>query len=954
MGHNTVEYHVNCKRCGTPIGYSGMMYERMKEYGQSRPEYCEDCRRALTLEKMTMGAAYFSVQTKPGADLSIRIPGELGMVYHPQRPHIKVETPSTFDASKFGATPDKIVELYQWFLNKDHQVAIVVGATGSGKSTALPYWLLFPPEDIPDDFFIRDGQILITQPRIVATTSIAEYMGVLLGSSVGKGFDVGYRYSRDRNADRFNAAFLATDGTLINLIKNGQIGDLGMIIIDEAHERSLNIDTILRILKDQLPLYPHLRVLILSATIDQEMFVDFFGRDTATVVEFEAKRKYDYKKYFEDEANALPYDDPRTLREFLVPTMVNKISWLLKEMIAGRKTRGNTLAFLHGVDPINQAVVMLRTIVDTDPILKDEIEIFPLYSALTLEEAEMAIKGVDKNKIRVAVCTNVAEASITVEGTVYVVDSGVENQAQWYIEEKRKSVELRLISKANALQRWGRSGRTAPGEVYTLYTKKQFESMLDYPVPAIQRSSMDDMILLLKEMGIDDLADGWIQAPVSEELQRSYGQLQQINAIDEDGMLTEYGALLRDFSYNATLTDLIVLADRFGVAVEVSTLLPVIRTGGSRQFLVRDDEWDAQTRNRVKMIHEGLMSNCRDDVEFILLLYAIWKDPPRLKSDTRKRPSLKDRRAAWAEEYFIDFSIFEDDVEPEKEQIMSLLSGRKKNQRIREVNFGLIDRVRVILAFCIPYKPIDPDQYRYKTHQDLELPATYQLDLDQGWQSEISSLLEADRSYLAMAQKLTEWETAVAEETMERLLNNTDSADEWVRAVSAVWFEQISSDFPIGSIVQTTVKSALQFGVFLTLPNGQDGFVHISQINSGQYIRDASAVVTIGQTIKGKVVDYDLDRLQVHLSLDIPENDPYNLFPKGSIVKGIITNLKDYGAFVSLPLGNIGMIHVSKFGRRIGKPSDVVSIGDQVWVEILDVKKVKGSTRISLKLDSLV
>ena len=360
MTEQTVEYSVNCKRCGKPIGYSGMMYERMKEYGHSRPEYCELCRAILAAEKMTMGAAYFTLKTIPGIDPTEAIPGELGMVYHPDRPHIKVEKQKAFDEKIFGATPGKIVEIYNWLKDPKHQVVIVKGGTGSGKSTALPYWLIFPPEGVPSDFFIRDGQIVITQPRIVATKGVSKYLGTLVGSSVGKGFDIGYRYSKDRNADRFNAAFIETDATLINMIKMGQLADISVVMIDEAHERSLNIDIILHLLKDQLPLYPHLKVLVVSATINAESFLNYFGKETATLVEFEPKSKHIYVGHFADDSEKIAYDDPIKLKKQLVPAMVKKTIWLLNEQAEGRKKKGHILAFLQGVKPIQDAVAKLE------------------------------------------------------------------------------------------------------------------------------------------------------------------------------------------------------------------------------------------------------------------------------------------------------------------------------------------------------------------------------------------------------------------------------------------------------------------------------------------------------------------------------------------------------------------------------------------------------------------
>lgn len=942
MARMTVEFEVNCKRCEKPIGYSGMMYEKMKEFGQSRPEYCEECRKILLLEKMTMGAAYFSVATMPGEDLSIAIPGELGMVYHPQRPHKKVEKPATFDAAKFGATPNKIVELYNWFKDKDHQVAIVIGDTGSGKSTALPYWLMFPPEGVPDDFFIRDGQILITQPRIVATTSIAEFMGVLLGSSVGKGFDIGYRYSRDRNADRFNACFLATDGTLINMIKSGSLADLSVVMIDEAHERSLNIDIILRLLRDQLPLYPHLKVLIVSATINKELFLNYFGTKTAKIIEFEAKRKFDYEVIFAQESERLAYNDSRKLKRELVPALAKKVCFILDEQIAGRKVRGHILAFLHGVKPIEAAVLEIRKYVDANPRLRDEVEVFPLYSDLPQKESDYALKGKDSRKIRVVVCTNVAEASVTVEGTVYVVESGIENQARWDIDEEEKSVVLNTISQANAKQRWGRSGRTAPGEVHCLYTKAQFGTMIPFPVPAIQRSSMDDIILLLKDLGIDDIDEGWIQNPVKQELGRSYSSLQKVKAIDADGMLTEYGALLREFAYGASLTDLIVLSDRFGCAVEIATLLPVIKKGGHKSLLQSDSDWDLKTKQKVQKIHEGLWKNCLDDVEFILRLYAIWQNPPVLTKNAGKRFSLAEKRKDWATEFFVNFEVFEEEIDPERTQILQLLSAHKKDKNFREINYAMIPRARLIIAFCIPFETTG-EKYSYGAKDGLSMKVapedvvTVNEHKEKGW------------SFLSFARKLIGIEERPNDVSKRFASDTLTSAEGFIKDFDGAWEDKVALIYPQGRVCVGVVKTVATAGAIVTIGGDQDGFVHIGKIGGTHKIDDAMTIFKNGQEVYVKVIGYNPERMQLILSTAIRENNPLVRLRSGQIISGAVVNLADFGAFVEVGFGYTGMIHVSKFGRRIAKPADVVTIGSVVQVEVLEVKEERGSVRISLR-----
>src|SRR3990172_8165035 len=189
---------VPCKVCGTPIEYSDTSHQRMKEHGHSRPEYCKDHQPIHRKWKSSMGVSYFDLAPLPGADLTTMQAGWLGSVYHPPR---------------------------------KHEAVVVVGPTGSGKSTALPYWLMNPPDEVGEkDFFTRRGQILITQPRILATEKIAKYLGEqLIGSGIGAGLDVGFRHSKLPNADRMNTIVFETDGTLINLIQRGGLSDLSLI-----------------------------------------------------------------------------------------------------------------------------------------------------------------------------------------------------------------------------------------------------------------------------------------------------------------------------------------------------------------------------------------------------------------------------------------------------------------------------------------------------------------------------------------------------------------------------------------------------------------------------------------------------------------------------------------------------------------------------------------------------
>ena len=379
---------------------------------------------------------------------------------------------------------------------------------------------------------------------------------------------------------------------------------------------------------------------------------------------------------------------------------------------------------------------------------------FPLYSDLSDEETDRAINLSTSNKIRVIVSTNVAEASITVEGVIYVIDSGVENQAQWETEDTTQRIKLERISKANAMQRFGRSGRTMDGEVYTLYTEKQFDSMLAFPVPAIQRSSMEDIILRLQELGIEDYESNWIDAPQSNELSRAIASLKTSGAIDSDNKLTEYGELLSKFHYPSTLADLIIMADRLGCAVEVATVLPIIKSGGHKTFLLRETSWDEPTKKTVEKIQEILWQGCKDDVEFIFRMYSFWQNPPDISEDGKGgKKSLSERRAEFAKAFFVNFDMFEEDIEPEREKILKSLIVRNKNQNIRSLQFGLLDRVRMILAYSIPFVIVTEGKYVYNPRLEVfpGAAASCQLAISEQWGKKIKELKDKNVSPLKFA-----------------------------------------------------------------------------------------------------------------------------------------------------------------------------------------------------------
>ncbi len=727
------EWVVECKDCKKKFGYSDRSFRYSLQYGFSRPEYCDDCQKDEKVMRRGIGAPYFHVPHIEG----MLVPGPLGFIEREVRLHTPVEKEGKFDESTYGITTDKIREIAEWLDDPEHRVVVVVGPTGSGKSTALPYWLLYPPDGVEEDFFTRDGQILVSQPRIIAVTKLSEYIGAeLLGSSVGAGYDVGFRYSKEDRADWRNAIELTTDGKLINSIVAGRISQYGVIMIDEAHERSENIETILRLLRDRMGLYPNLKSIISSATINAELFRQYFDKEGAKIIEFEGKAKLDdkgnpikYDVYFAAEKESLPYEEINKILKPILRTTQKKVQELVKAIVSGKKDWGDILVFLPSKKPINTLVERLNAWVNQNEELATVVELCPLYRGIDEEAKEAALtKNISTDKVRIIVSTNIAEASVTVHGVVYEIETGVEYQP-WYRKEiGATEVPLVLISRANAKQRWGRTGRTKSGEVYCLYTEGQFEDdnlFLEYPIPAMQRVSLENAVLTAKVSGISEVSKGWLEDPPNEEIERSTQELVNAGALDEEGSLTKYGEMIRWFSYPIRLVNVLLAAEDIGCSVELATLLPVIKNGGRRRLLKWDYGWDAYTKRQAYKRHHALMAGCQDDVEFILKVYKAWEELPWLREkdvSKLKKEEVEALRKQWCKLHFVSHQVMKV-IREEREKTLKSLGVGKKSDEVRMINLSQINRVRGLLLATLEDTEclVPEEQYVYSSEVSPEI-----------------------------------------------------------------------------------------------------------------------------------------------------------------------------------------------------------------------------------------
>lgn len=702
------EWKQICKDCDGEFGYSDTSYQTDVAHGFSRPERCPKHRDLHSKEISKVGCSHFQLKPRTEPYPILGLP-YLGHVSHGPRVPKSIENPANAKGMSFGITDEDIRNLYEAL--KNHQVIVVVGPTGSGKSTYLPFRLVEPLE-LPRDFFTKNGPIIITQPRIQATRMIPEVVGEkLLGSSVGPGYEVGYRYRHAEEYDRRNRLIYVTDGSLLNWIAEGKIGQYSIIMIDEAHERSCNIDLILSLLKRELSKYPHLRLIIASATIDADGFIRSFKDTTEPkLLEFQGKKSFGYTvKYWTGEPIA-----ERDLPHF----MSEKVIDILKTTEAG-----GILGFLHGENEIKRAVerlgehleVLERTNAggilgilhgDRDSSKDFPVWVFPLYTSLGVNVGKEALRSLEAISLkgrriiprRVVIATNIAETSLTVPDVVYVIDSGMIKQNEWDITAKTTRLIPRRHSKDGCKQRWGRTGRVKPGFVYTLYTKEEYDAFDDHTSPEITRSCLEDIILTAKAAGISNPERlPWVEKPSALELERVNQVLERRKVVDEDGDLTENGLELWRLHRPLDQSSLLILADRFGCAIEAATALAFLPFMGANLYkLFRwDSRWDAKTKSDVTAIQEGLRAGCKDDLTLALKLATLYL-----------RAKAQGQAEIWAQHYFLNEATLQQALDERNIMVESLRLGAERERQIRDINISLLERLRLIMAVSWPDKVV--------------------------------------------------------------------------------------------------------------------------------------------------------------------------------------------------------------------------------------------------------
>ncbi|TSE21502.1 RNA helicase HrpA [Tepidimonas alkaliphilus] len=442
---------------------------------------------------------------------------------------------------------------------RDHQVVVVCGETGSGKTTQLPKIALALGRGGGVDWQPQPGRrrplIGHTQPRRLAATSVAARIAEETQTELGE--LVGYQIRFHDRLQPGAAIKLMTDGILLaETQRDPLLRAYDTLIIDEAHERSLNIDFLLGYLKQLLPKRPDLKLIITSATIDAERFAQHFAgpHGPAPVIHVSGRT-------YPVEIRWRPFEESRDYG------LNEAIADAVDELWRGGAHDGDILVFLPGEREIRDAADHLRRHLSRQPALRGA-EVLPLYARLSAAEQSRIFHP--NGARRIVLATNVAETSLTVPGIRYVIDSGLARIKRYSLRSKVEQLLVEPISQAAAHQRAGRCGRVAEGICIRLYDEQDFARRPRFTDPEILRSSLAGVILRMKALGLGDVeAFPFLEAPSRRAVADGLQTLAELGALDAQGQLTETGRQLARLPLDPRIGRMLIEAQRRGALREV-------------------------------------------------------------------------------------------------------------------------------------------------------------------------------------------------------------------------------------------------------------------------------------------------------------------------------------------------------------------------------------------------
>lgn len=506
------------------------------------------------------------------------------------------------------------------YMLEKYQTVVIVGETGCGKSTQIPQYLL-------EAGWAGKGHLIgVTQPRRVAAVTVASRVAEERGSILGG--EIGYTIRfEDCSEEAVTKVKFLTDGLMIReIMADPLLKKYSVIMLDEAHERSLNTDIILGLLRKIQKKRNDLRIIIASATLDAEEMQNFFNnnetedksKDTAAIMTIEG-RKY-------------PVDIHYTLDP--IPDYLKCTVETVMKIHHGEK-EGDVLAFLTGQDEVEAVVRML--IDEARKLSKDgqKMKVLPMYGTLPSSEQMKVFERTPRNTRKIVVATNIAETSITINGIVYILDCGFVKIKAYNSTTGIESLAIIPVSQASANQRAGRAGRVRAGKAYRLYTEDGYQKLPTATVPEMQRSDLAPVILQLKALGIINILKfHFLSPPPAQNMIRGLELLFALGAIDEDCNLTSpLGLQMAEFPLTPMFSKMLLESGKYGCSEEVITVAAMTQI--QNVFVTPSGQKSSAARARRKFsVEEG------DHITLINVYNAFIK---------------YNKSSKWCHEYFLNY-----------------------------------------------------------------------------------------------------------------------------------------------------------------------------------------------------------------------------------------------------------------------------------------------------------
>ncbi|KAF8527374.1 P-loop containing nucleoside triphosphate hydrolase protein [Hysterangium stoloniferum] len=475
---------------------------------------------------------------------------------------------------------------------KEHQILIVVGDTGSGKTTQMTQYLA-------EEGFADRGKIGCTQPRRVAAMSVAKRVAEEVGCRLGQ--EVGYTIRFEDCTSPETKIKYMTDGMLQReCLVDPDVSAYSVIMLDEAHERTIATDVLFGLLKKAIKRRPDLKVIVTSATLDAEKFSKYFFESPIFTI---PGRTYPVEILYTKE--------PET--DYMDASLITVMQIHLSE------PPGDILLFLTGQEEIDTACEILYERMKALGPQVPELLILPIYSALPSDIQSKVFDPTPPGVRKIVIATNVAETSLTIDGIYYVVDPGFVKQNAYDPRLGMDSLVVTPISQAQARQRSGRAGRTGPGKCYRLYTEVAYRNeMLPNPIPDIQRTNLSHTILMLKAMGINDLLNfDFMDPPPAQTMLTALEQLYALSALDDEGLLTRLGRKMADFPMEPPLAKMLIASVDLGCSEEILSVVAMLSV---QNVFYRPKEKQGQADSKKAKFHQP-----EGDHLTLLTVYNGWK-----------------------------------------------------------------------------------------------------------------------------------------------------------------------------------------------------------------------------------------------------------------------------------------------------------------------------------------